>query len=344
MMKKKRLISFLALLFVTILTGVLLVIRLLFGPNIKTYGETVTIFIPDSASYNQALDTIGAHFKVEHPAILNWVARKKNYPSMVKPGRYIIESDISYTGLIDLLRSGRQSPMIVTFNKIRTVAELAGRVGGQIEADSLEIMDFLSDPENYSKDGFVKETIISVFIPNTYEIFWNTSAKGFYKRMLKEYRDFWTDERKAKAEAIGFTPVQISTLASIVDEEAAKTDEKPRIAGVYLNRLAKGIPLQADPTIIFALGDFSITRVLTAHLKIDSPYNTYKYRGLPPGPINSPSISGIDAVLNAEKHDYLYFSAKADFSGYHNFSRSLSEHNRYAAEYHRELNRRRIFR
>ncbi|MBN2633248.1 MAG: endolytic transglycosylase MltG [Bacteroidales bacterium] len=343
-MKKKKLTGIASLLLTAAFSCFTLSIWLLFARNIRTNGEIITLYIPEGSSYTQVLDSLKVHFTIEHPRVFNWIAERKHYPSLIKPGRFVIDEDISYTGLIDLLRSGEQMPVNVTFNNIRTISDLAGKIGGQLSADSAELAGFFSEPENYSEDGFTRETIMTVFIPNTYQFFWNTSAEGFYRRMLKEYNEFWNNGRKAQAAAIGLTPPEVSVLASIVDEEASKTDEKPRIAGVYLNRLRRGIPLQADPTVIFAHGDFGITRVLKAHLQIDSPYNTYKYRGLPPGPINSPSISGIDAVLNAEKHDFLYFSAKPDFSGYHNFSRTLSEHNRYAAEYHRELNRRRIFR
>jgi len=343
-MKKKNFLAFAYLLLLAAVLCSSLVLWLLFAKNIKTDGEKITLYIPEDSAFSQVLDTIEVNFTIKHPVILRWIAARKQYPSLIKPGRFVIDQDISYIGLINLLRSGNQVPVNLTFNNIRTISDLAGKVGGQISSDSSEIAGFLLNSDNYAGDGFSKETILAAFIPNTYQFFWNTGAKEFYKRMLREYNDFWNEERRAKAKAIGLTPLEVSTLASIVDEEAAKTDEKPRIAGVYLNRLRRGIPLQADPTIIFALGDFSITRVLKIHLETDSPYNTYKYRGLPPGPINSPSISAIDAVLNAEKHDYLYFSAKPDFSGYHNFSRTLSEHNRFAAEYHRELNRRRIFR
>jgi len=343
-MKNHKLISFLLFFIVAISLTILLVHRTIFGLNIKTGGEKITLYIPEGSTYIQAIDTIRAHFTIPDPKAFSWIAEKKKYPSLVKPGRYIIESDISYSGLINLLRSGRQVPVNVTFNNIRTLNELAGKIGKQIDTDSVHLINFLTDPGNYSKDGFTRETVISVFIPNTYQLFWNTGAEGFYSRMLREYKKFWNEERQAKAESRNLTRIEVSILASIVDEEAAMTDEKPRIAGVYLNRLKSGIALQADPTIKFALNDFSITRVLKRHLNVNSPYNTYLHRGLPPGPIGCPSVSGIDAVLNAEKHDYLYFAAKADFSGYHNFSRTLSEHNRYAAQYQRELNKRRIYR
>jgi UPF0755 protein len=343
-MKSKKLILLLSFSGLILVACIALVFRLLFGLNVKAEGRRITIHIPDGSSYEQAMDSVKARLQIKNIKVLYWVAEKKKYPSLVKPGRYIVDKDMSYTGLINLLRSGRQAPVNLTFNNIRTLNELAGRIGKQINADSSEIIDFLSEPRNYIKDGFTRENVISVFIPNTYKFFWNTTADGFYSRMLREYRKFWNDERIAKANELKLTPVEIAILASIIDDEVAKPDEKPRIAGVYLNRLKRGIPLQACPTIKFALNDFTITRVLKKHLLIDSPYNTYKHRGFPPGPIGCPTIEGIDAVLNAEEHDYLYFAAKADFSGYHNFSRTLAEHNRYAAIYQRELNKRRIFR
>lgn len=318
--------------------------KILFESGIKITQDKTTIYIPDEATYGQVIDSIEANFNVRNLKLLKWVAEKKKYSLLVKPGRYLIDKDLSYNALIDLLRSGRQSPVNVTFNNIRTLNDLAGKVGGKIEADSTDIMNFLSDPENYAKDGFTKDNIIAVFIPNTYQFFWNTPASEFYNRMLKEYKKFWNENRLTRAKEKNLDPLEVSILASIIDDEVTKADEKPKIAGVYLNRLKRGIPLQACPTIKFALNDFTITRVLTIHLSIESPYNTYKYRGFPPGPIGCPSIEGIEAVLNAEDHDYLYFAAKADFSGYHNFSRTLSEHNRYAADYQRELNRRRIYR
>ena len=262
---------------------------------------------------------------------------------MVKPGRYIIDKELSSNGLINLLRSGSQSPVRITFSNIRSLNQLAGKIGKQIEADSSHIISFLSDDSNFSKDGFTKENIIALFIPDTYEFYWNTDPEELYIRMLSEYRMFWNEERLTKAKDKNLNPVEVSILASIIDDEVAKPDEKPRIAGVYLNRLKRGIPLQACPTIRYAMNDYTITRVLYKYLQTDSPYNTYKHSGLPPGPIRCPSVEGIEAVLNAENHDYLYFVAKADFSGFNNFSRTLAEHNRYAAMYQRELDRRKIF-
>jgi UPF0755 protein len=342
-MKNKKLIFLLSAISLAVILGIYFVYRVLFGKNITPEGAKITLYIADNSTYRQAMDTVNAHFQIRHPRALEWLAEKKHYSTHVKPGRYVIENEMSYNGLINLLRSGSQTPVKVTFNNIRTLNELAGRIGKQISTDSAQIIGYLSEPSNYSKDGFSRENVIALFIPNTYQFFWNTSAEGLYSRMLKEYNKFWNDERKAKAESEGLTQTEVAILASIIDDEVAKPDEKPRIAGVYLNRIKRGIPLQACPTIKFALNDFTITRVLKKHLEIDSPYNTYRHSGFPPGPIGCPTIEGLDAVLNAEKHDYLYFAAKADFSGYHNFSRTLSEHNRYAAEYQRELNKRKIF-
>lgn len=320
-----------------------LIYNMLFSQSILANKEKVSLYIPTGASYIQVIDTLKSKLKIPNLSLLEWVAEKKKYTEHIKPGRYLIEGKISYVGLINMLRSGNQKPVRITFNNIRSLNQVAGRIGNQIEADSADIVAFFSDESNYSSDGFSKENVISLFIPDSYEIYWNTDAAGLYKRLLKEYRLFWNEERLAKAKAENLNSFEVATLASIIDDEVVKKDEKPRIAGVYLNRLKRGIPLQACPTIKFALNDFTITRVLYKHLQVDSPYNTYKHNGFPPGPIGCPSKEGIDAVLNAEKHDYLFFAAKADFSGYHNFSRTLAEHNRYAAIYQRELNKRRIF-
>lgn len=321
-----------------------LIYKNIFGFNIKPERMNQVIFISSGATYEQVLDTLESRLLIKNLKVFKWLSVKKHYPSLIKPGRYLIDREYSYTGLINLLRSGRQKSVRITFQNIRTLNQLAGKIGNQIEADSSTIISFFNDESNYSADGFKKENIIAVFIPNTYEVYWNTSAKGLYERMLKEYHSVWNEQRLEKAKEKGLSQSEVAILASIIDDEVTKTSEKPRIAGVYLNRLRRGIPLQACPTIKFALNDFTITRVLFKHLQIESPYNTYIHRGFPPGPIGCPSIEGIDAVLNAEQHDYLYFAARPDFSGCHNFSRTLSEHNHYAALYQKELNKRKIFR
>jgi UPF0755 protein len=342
-MKKKKILYFLSGLGIVAIVIISLIYRNLFGVSIRAEENNKVIYIPTGSSYDQVLDTLESNLIIKNLKVIDWVAKKKNYPELIKPGRYVIDRDLSYNGLINLLRSGRQSPVKIIFNNIRTLNQLAGKIGKQIEADSSQIINFLSNDSNFSSDGFKKEDIITLFIPNTYEFYWNTDVKRLYTRMLKEYRLFWNDQRLAKAKEKNLDLLEVAILASIIDDEVAKPDEKPLIAGVYLNRLKRGIPLQACPTIKFALNDFTITRVLKKHLLVDSPYNTYKHNGFPPGPIGCPTIEGIDAVLNAEKHDYLFFAAKADFSGYHNFSRTLSEHTHYAALYQKELDKRKIF-
>lgn len=342
-MKKKKILLFISGPVILVLVIIILICKNLFGVSIKAEGNNRVIYIPTGSSYEQVLDTLESKLFIKNRKVLEWVANKKNYPALIKPGRYVIDQDLSYNGLINLLRSGRQTPVKITFINVRTLNQLAGKIGIQIEADSSQIINFLSKDSNFSSEGFTKENIIAIFIPNTYEFYWNTDPKKLYTRMLKEFRLFWNDQRLTKANEKGLDPKEVAILASIIDDEVVKPDEKSVIAGVYLNRLKRGIPLQACPTIKFALNDFTITRVLYKHLQTDSPYNTYRHNGFPPGPIGCPSIEGIDAVLNAEEHDYLYFAAKADFSGYHNFSRTLSEHNHYASLYQKELNKRKIF-
>jgi UPF0755 protein len=326
-----------------IVAGLILAYKNIFGISIRAEKPARVLIIQTGASYKQVVDSIVSIHLVKNLALFNWMAKRKSYPDLIKPGRYVIDKDFSYNSFLNMLRSGHQTPVRITFQNIRTLNQLAGKIGRQLEADSTQIMNFLSDETNYTSDGFNKATIIAVFIPNTYEIYRNTDARGLYNRMLKEYRAFWNTQRLARAAEKGINPIEVAILASIIDDEVVKSAEKPRIAGVYLNRLKRGIPLQACPTIKFALNDFTITRILYKYLETDSPYNTYKHSGFPPGPIGCPSIEGIDAVLNAENHDYLYFAAKADFSGYHNFSRTLAEHNHYAAIYQRELDKRKIF-
>lgn len=332
--------------FVILVIGVLLALEAgkllwwVYSPNVTLENATDNyINIATGSEYEDVRKMIVNRGLVRNIKSFDWVAEKKNYRNFIHPGHYEFEDDMTNNDLINLLRSGIQTPVSVIFNNIRSLEKLAGTVAGQIEADSSEIIKLLLDENYISQFGFTHETVLGAFIPNTYEFYWNTSASGFMERMVNEYRRFWNKERKSRAEAIDLALNQVSTLASIVDAETVKETEKTRIAGVYLNRLKRGIRLQADPTIIFAIGDFSRNRILKADLLVDSPYNTYRHAGLPPGPISVPSVSGIDAVLNAEDHSFLYFCAKADMSGYHHFSKSLREHNRYALKYRQALNK-----
>ncbi len=334
------------LFYIVLITGTLSVILLwvvVLSDNVRN-SEPERIYLPSGSDFSDMIDTLVDNEILRSRRSFVITAWLKSFGRSIKPGSYVIGTSMSNNSLVNMFRSGQQSPVQVTFNNIRTIDELAGRVGGQIEADSASLAAFLDDEENYLADGFDRANIISLFIPDSYQLYWSSDAAAFYQRMLREYHRFWSEERRGQAEAAGLTPAEVSVLASIVDEEAMKEDEKSRIAGVYLNRLRLGMLLQADPTLKFAVNDFTLRRVLNHHKATDSPYNTYRYGGLPPGPIRCPSRSGIDAVLNAEHHEYLFFVARFDGTGYHHFSRTLAEHNRYAAEYRRELNRRRIYR
>lgn len=308
-------------------------------PNVVMDGQQeFSLLIPTGADFGQVKDSLYVHQLIADPDSFEWWAQQRGYPDHVKAGRYVLRNGMSNRQLCNLLNGGLQTPVKVTFNNMRDIPMLAGRIATQIEADSLEIADYLNDPVHLAELGFTPQTLPAMFLPNTYEFYWNTSAAQFVERMKKEYDSFWTAERLEKAKDIALNPVQVSTLASIVDKETNKTDEMARIAGVYLNRLRNGWLLQADPTLVFAVGDFGLKRVLNVHKEIESPYNTYKYLGLPPGPICIPSLAAINAVLNAEKHNFYYFCAKDDLSGYHVFAKTLTEHNRNAERYHRKIN------
>lgn len=316
--------------------------RKIYKPNVSKAAEY--LYIPTGSEFEDVVNILKYDTLLNDIKSFIWLAEKKNYPNHVYPGRYRLDSSMSNNDIIDKLRAGFQDPIKVIFNSIRTREQLAGRVAGQIEPDSSEVLRFLYNDSLIQSLGFKQETFTCIFLPNTYEFWWNTSAEKFVNRMYNEYQHFWNEERKSKAAKLNLTPEEVIALASIVDEETYYNSEMPRVAGLYINRLRKRIHLQADPTLKFALGDFSIKRVLNVHKRIDSPYNTYKRYGLPPGPISIPSISAIDAVLNYESHNYLYMCAKPDFSGYHNFAKTLSQHNINAREYQRALNKERIWR
>jgi len=296
------------------------------------------VYIDEGKNYKNVLfqlDTLG----IKDSKFFELTASYMKYPENVKPGRYAIPSNISYLALIRKLRAGEQDPIAFTFNNIRLKEDLVERVGEQFLFGTKTLRQKLNDPEICESLGFDTVTIVSMFIPNTYEIYWNISGDKFLERMKKEYDRFWNEERLKKTEAISLTPLEVSVLASIVEEETADPSECPVVAGLYLNRLKIGMLLQADPTVKFAVGDVTLQRILYKHLETDSPYNTYKNPGLPPGPIRIPSVATLNAVLNPTKHNYLYMVAKEDFSGKHNFSRNLSEHNANARKYQNALNR-----
>ena len=328
--------------------GILLAHRLysyVYQPNITLNKKTEQfIYIPTNSKFSDVIRILSNEGLLIDKNSFEWVAERKNFKFNVKAGRYFINREMNNNDLVNMLRSGNQLPLKIRFHNLRTKQQLAGKISSQIETDSISIINLITDSVFLDTNGFSKENISSIFIPNTYEFYWNTSAKQFVNRMLKEYDKFWNKERIKKASEIGLTKEEITTVASIVEMESYKKDERPIIARLYLNRLKKRMKLQSDPTVIFAIGNFSIRRVLTKDLKIDSPYNTYLHKGLPPGPICLPSINAIDAVLSAEENDYLFMCAKEDFSGYHNFAKTGKQHSKNAKKYRRALNKRKIMR
>lgn len=271
---------------------------------------------------------------------LGLLVRLRGYK--VRTGAYEFTKADNCLDVYRRLSRGHQSPVKLVLSEQRTVDRLVGMMARQLMADSAEIASVLCDSAFYVQQGFTKATYPAFFIPNTYEVYWNTDVRKLASRLKKEYDRYWNDSRRKKAADIGLTPVEVSTLASIVDEETANNKEKPIVAGLYINRLRRGIPLQADPTVKFAVGDAGLQRILFKHLEVESPYNTYKNLGLPPGPIRIPSIQALNSVLNYAHHDYLYMCAKEDLSGTHNFAKTLSQHNANARRYQQELNRRKI--
>ena len=312
-------------------------------PNtwVKDQAE-ISVYIPTGSTIDDLKSTLYENGIVINRISFEWLAKKKNLANNIHPGRYIVRDGMNNDELINLLRSGNQTPVKVMFNNIRLKEEFASKIAHQIEPDSSEIIELLYDSAYLRILGVDAEKALTLFIPNTYEVYWNISARDFMDRMFTEYNKFWNVERMQKAELIGLDPPEVIILASIVEKETSKNDEKATIAGVYLNRMKYNWRLQADPTIIFAWKDFKIRRVLNYHKEIDSPYNTYKYYGLPPGPICIPSIASIDAVLNKEDHNYMFFCAKDDFSGYHAFATTHAQHNVNAHRYRRALDARNI--
>lgn len=312
----------------------------LFGANIVLHNDSDRhLYIRQGTTLDQLVDEMKNRHILVHPGEFRWVARQKDLGAYIKPGHYELTPGMNNIRLVMNLATGHQTPVRVIFNNIRTIPQLAGRLAKQLEADSAALLKTFSDTLLLRKAGFTEATLPAIFIPNTYEMYWTIPPADMFRRMLHEYHVFWDSARMALCRADGLTPVGVVTLASIVEQETNKNSEKSRIAGVYINRLHSGMPLQADPTVKFALGDFGLKRIRHEHTETDSPYNTYKYAGLPPGPICLPSIASVEAVLNYERHGYYYFCAKDDLSGYHEFSRSYDEHMQNARRYQKALNR-----
>jgi UPF0755 protein len=314
-----------------------------FIPNIfpRTH-EKSFLCIPDSSSFKDVSKLLNKDANVLSNYSFEQAAKLLRYGKRIRSGRYALKAGMNNFQLIRMLRSGRQAPVHLSFNNIRTKEQLAGRLGSQLMADSVSILKLLNDTAFLANYKLNPCTSISLFVPNTYEVFWNMNAKDLFKRMDKEYTSFWTEERKAKAAAIPLSLSEVSTMASIVEEETNNKHDRPMVAGLYINRLKADMPLQADPTIKFAVGDFTIKRVLFAHLRTESAYNTYKYLGLPPGPIRVATPSGIDAVLNYVHHKYIYMCASETLNGEHKFAATWEEHQANAKKYRDELNKRNI--
>lgn len=329
-----------------IILAILVIGLFFYGYRIFSTGfnidKTVYIYIDDDKDYNTLHQEIKDSAKIKSISSFDILALLLDYKSNIRSGRYAVTPDMSVYDLIKDLRSGHQAPVKLKFNNIRTKEDLAQRISEQLMINKETLLNILEDSTKCKELGFNPQTVVAMFIPNTYEYYWDVTIDNFLQRMKKEYEKFWTNDRLEKAKEIGLTPVEVSTLASIVEEECTYSDEYPKVAGLYMNRLHIGQVLQADPTVKFAVGDFSLRRILNVHTEIDSPYNTYRVKGLPPGPIRIPSIKGIDAVLNYTKHDYLYMCAKEDFSGYHNFAANYQEHLRNRSLYIKALNARGI--
>lgn len=305
----------------------------IYAPNVKLNKDTVVLTIRSESNYQNVLNQLQEEHIIKNAESFDWVAQRKNYPNKVKAGKYHIQNGWSNVQLVDLLRSGAQTPIQVTFNNIKRLEQLAQIISKQIEPDSTALMNAFLNVDLLDKYGFTKQTVGAIFIPNTYEMYWNISAEQFVTRMQNEFDHFWDKSNKEKAAHIKLTPVEVTTLASIVEAETKKRDEMPKVAGLYLNRLFMGMKLQSDPTVVFALNKPNVHRVYLDDLKIDSPYNTYKHVGLPPGPIGFPSKQALNAVLNYHKSKYIYMCAKPDYSGYHNFASNYNQHLRNRKKY-----------
>jgi UPF0755 protein len=311
-----------------------------FSPNVT--GKQEYLYIHTGSDFNTVYKTIQEQGMVKDTASFYKAAENMNYVSRVKPGRYHLHSGMSNRRLINMLASGTQEPVTLNFHNLRLKEEFAGFVAKKIEPDSTSIIRLLDSASYVQQYGFTTDNVYTMFLPNSYQLYWNTTPEKFFKRMYANYEKFWTPERKQKAAAINLNPIEVSVLASIVDAEALHDDEMPAVAGLYLNRLKKGMKLEADPTVIFAQNDFTIKRVLTRYLSINSPYNTYMHTGLPPGPIMMPSVNAVNAVLDYQKNDYIYMCAKADFSGYHAFATNMADHLVNAHKFQQALNDRNI--
>lgn len=338
---KKKFLYFLLFILILAFAGFIFSYRLLFADNVRdnAHGKEHIFFIHTGSTYKNVLQSLKEQHIIKDMTTFKLVCSRAHYESHVRPGRYVISNDMGNLMLVRKLRNGLQDPVKITFNNIQNKHQLAERISTQIEASGDDLLKEFNNQSLLDSLQLTEDNFPTIFLANTYEFYWNTSAKQFIDRMLKEYNKFWNDKRRSKAQAIGLTPTDVTILASIVQKESNQIDDYPIIAGVYLNRMKIGMPLQADPTVLFALNKLGISRRVTgADLRINSPYNTYINKGLPPGPICLPELKSIDETLDAEDHNYLYFCAREDFSGYSNFAATWEQHMENARKYQKALN------
>jgi UPF0755 protein len=312
-------------------------VYLIFGPGTSFNNPKYDLYIRTGMNFNSLMSNLREEKVISHPAVFSWIAARTGYPEKIKAGKYEIRSGMSLFNLMKMLKNGRQSPVNLVITKLRTKEDLAAMVGRKLECDSATFLAYLNNNDtlrNYSLDS---NTVMTAILPNTYTYFWNTNPTRVFRKMETASRTFWTAARREQAASHQLNPVTAYILASIVEEETTRKEDKPKIASVYLNRLAKGMKLAADPTVKFALRDFELKRVYSKYLMVESPYNTYRNIGLPPGPICTPSRESLEAVLNAPDTRYLYFVAKPDFSGYSNFAETYEEHLQNARSYQKSL-------
>jgi len=337
----KKFIIALVILVIVALGGTVLFYYLkFFGPSVT--GNEEYLYIHTGEDFDSVYKTIREKQLVKDSTTFLWAAQNMKYPNRVKPGRYRLKKGMSNRSLINMLASGSQEPVTFAFQNFRLKEQFAAFAARKLEPDSVAFIRLLDSADFVKQYGFTTDDVYVAFMPDSYEIYWNTTPEKLFKKMYTHYQEFWTKERVEKAKEINLTPVEVSILASIVDAEALKDAEMPTIAGLYLNRLKKGMKLESDPTVIFAMNDFTIQRVLNRYLSVPSPYNTYANTGLPPGPIMMPSVNAVKAVLDYKPSNYIYMCAKEDFSGSHNFADNIKDHNINANKFRQALNERNI--
>ena len=311
--------------------------QIIYTPNILVEKEDRLFIVKQGDTFKNIQKELHEGNYIQDLISFSFLARITGYDEQIKPGRYILRANMTNLMALKVLKSGKQEPVRITVNNVRLYTDLAEKITKNTGMTPEEFKAALIAFAMNNKYGFTKDNVMAMFIPNTYEVYYNIAPDELIEKMHSEYENYWSEARMEKAKKIGFTPIEVSILASIVQAESIRDDEAPIIASLYMNRLKKGIALQADPTLVFAVGDFTLKRVLNEHKEIDSPYNTYKYPGLPPGPINMPEINSLDAVLDHATTNYFYMCAKEDFSGRHNFTNSHEEHMKNAAKYRKAL-------